>query len=155
MFGFDRQPAIAQARSDGTTRDPMPWARWSVLPGAPASLGMHHKRQPGLPWLSFRPAKYLRSRGNLARRPSAHGAGGRAEGIFAEDFAGRILPFEAMVAARYADIVLARRRAGNPIEGFDALIAATALAKAASVTTRDTRGFAGCGVTLMDPRTRT
>ncbi len=133
----------------------MPWARWSVLPGAPASLGMHHKRQPGLPWLSFRPAKYLRSRGNLARRPSAHGAGGRAEGIFAEDFAGRILPFEAMVAARYADIVLARRRAGNPIEGFDALIAATALAKAASVTTRDTRGFAGCGVTLMDPRTRT
>ena len=47
-----------------------------------------------------------------------------AAAMFAEDFAGRILPFEARAAARYPDIVLARRRAGNPIEGFDALIAA-------------------------------
>jgi hypothetical protein len=64
-----------------------------------------------------------------------------AEAMFAEDFAGRILPFEAAAAVRYADIVLARRRVGNPIEGFDALIAATALATGASVATRDTRGF--------------
>jgi len=49
--------------------------------------------------------------------------------------------------------VLARRRAGNPIEGFDALIAATALAAGAGVATRDTSGFAGCGLTLIDPRT--
>lgn len=76
-----------------------------------------------------------------------------AEAMFAEDFAGRILPFEGSAAARYADIVVARRRAGNPIEGFGALIAATALAKAASVATRDTGGFAGCGLTLIDPWT--
>ena len=54
-----------------------------------------------------------------------------AEAMFAEDFAGRILPFGAAAAARYPGIVLARRRAGNPIEGFDALIAATALAAGA------------------------
>jgi hypothetical protein len=32
-----------------------------------------------------------------------------AEAMFAEDFAGRILPFEAAAAVRYADIVLARQ----------------------------------------------
>jgi predicted nucleic acid-binding protein len=73
--------------------------------------------------------------------------------VFAEDFAGRILAFEATAAARYADIVVARRQAGNPIEGFDALIAATALGAGASVATRDTAGFAGCGLTLIDPWT--
>jgi toxin FitB len=53
-----------------------------------------------------------------------------ATAMFAEDFAGRILPFEAGAAARYPEIVLARCQAGNPIEKFDALIAATALAAA-------------------------
>src|ERR1700730_11595370 len=57
------------------------------------------------------------------RRRSALAAAATA--MFAEDFAGRILPFEARAAARYPDIVLARRQAGNPIEKFDALIAAT------------------------------
>ena len=76
-----------------------------------------------------------------------------AEAMFAEDFAGRILPFGAAAAARYPEIVLARRRTGNPIEGFDALIAAIALAAGAGVATRDTRGFAGCGLTLIDPWT--
>ena len=76
-----------------------------------------------------------------------------AEAIFAEDFAGRILPFGAAAAARYSEIVLARRRAGNPIEGFDALIAATALAAGAGVATRDIGGFAGCGLSLIDPWT--
>jgi len=74
-----------------------------------------------------------------------------AAAMFAEDFAGRILPFEAAAAARYPEIVLARRRAGNPIEKFDALIAATALAAGASIATRDTSGFTGCGLILVNP----
>ncbi len=74
-----------------------------------------------------------------------------AEAIFAEDFAERILPFGAAAAARYPGIVLARRQAGTPIEGFDALIAAIALGAGARVATRDTGGFAGCGVGLIDP----
>jgi hypothetical protein len=32
-----------------------------------------------------------------------------AEAMFAEDFAGRLLPFEERAAARYPEIVLARR----------------------------------------------
>jgi predicted nucleic acid-binding protein len=76
-----------------------------------------------------------------------------AAAVFAEDFAGRILAFEAAAAACYADIVVARRQSGNPIEGFDALIAATALGAGASVAARDTAGFAGCGLTPIDPWT--
>jgi hypothetical protein len=76
-----------------------------------------------------------------------------ADAMFGEDFAGRILPFGAAAAANYAAIVVARRRAGHPIGNFDALIAATALAAGATVATRDTGGFAGCGLTLIDPWT--
>jgi predicted nucleic acid-binding protein len=61
----------------------------------------------------------------------------------AAEFAGRILPFEATTAERNAEIVEAGRQAGNPIERFDALIAATALSASASGATRDTAGFAG------------
>lgn len=54
-----------------------------------------------------------------------------AAAVFAEDFAGRILSFEGRAAARYPEIVVARRQAGKPIDKFDALIAATALAAGA------------------------
>ncbi len=76
-----------------------------------------------------------------------------AVAIFDEDMAGRILSFGAAAAAHYAGVVAARRRAGRPIEGFDALIAATARAAGASVATRDTAGFADCGLALIDPWT--
>jgi predicted nucleic acid-binding protein len=74
-----------------------------------------------------------------------------AEAMFAEDLAGRVLSYDGAAAARYAEIVVARRRVGNPIEAFDALIAATALTAGASIATRDTGGFDGCGLTLIDP----
>lgn len=74
-----------------------------------------------------------------------------AEAIFAEDLAGRVLPFDSAAAASYATVVVSRRQAGNPIEGFDALIAATALAARAGVATRDTGGFAACGLTVINP----
>jgi toxin FitB len=75
-----------------------------------------------------------------------------AAAMFVEDFAGRILSFEAG-RPRYPEIVPALRQAGNPIEKFDALIAATTLAAGASIATRDTDGFAGYGLTVIDPWT--
>lgn len=71
--------------------------------------------------------------------------------MFDDDFAGRVLPFTAEAAPHYARIVAVRRQAGKPIEGFDALIAATALAAGGSVATRDVGGFAKCGLTIIDP----
>lgn len=76
-----------------------------------------------------------------------------AGAMFAEEFAGRVLPFGAAAAARYPAIVLAWRHAGRPIEGFDAWIAAIALGAGAALATRDSSGFAGCGVTVIDPWT--
>ena len=74
-----------------------------------------------------------------------------AEGIFAEEFAGRVLGFQGTAAVHFASIVTARRQAGSPIAGFDALIAATALAAGAKVATRDVHGFADCGPTIINP----
>lgn len=74
-----------------------------------------------------------------------------AEAVFEEDLAGRVLGFGPAAAPHYARIVADRRRVGRPIEAFDALIAATALAAGASMATRDVGGFTGCGLTLVDP----
>ena len=79
------------------------------------------------------------------------GLAAAAEAMFEEEFAGRVLAFSDAAAPHYARIVAARRRMGNPIEGFDALIAATALAAGASVATRDVGGFADCGVAIVNP----
>ena len=74
-----------------------------------------------------------------------------AEAMFDEDLAGRILSFDGNSAAYYARLVTARRDAGTPIEAFDALIAAAALSAGAGIATRDTGGFAGCGLDLINP----
>ncbi|SFL94425.1 type II toxin-antitoxin system VapC family toxin [Methylobacterium pseudosasicola] len=71
--------------------------------------------------------------------------------IFSEDFAGRVLPFGDAAAEHYARIVTTRRAAGTPIEGFDALIAATTVAEGFRIATRDVGGFAGCGLEVIDP----
>jgi predicted nucleic acid-binding protein len=83
------------------------------------------------------------------RRRSGLAAG--AETLFAEEFDGRVLPFDGSAARRYAEIVVLRRQVGKPIEAFDALIAATAWVAGASVATRDVEGFADCGLTVINP----
>jgi predicted nucleic acid-binding protein len=74
-----------------------------------------------------------------------------ARAIFADDFNGRVLPFDAAAAAAYADIFAARRRAGRPTAPLDLMIAAVARANGAGVVTRDIGGFEDCGVPLVDP----
>ena len=74
-----------------------------------------------------------------------------AELMFQEDLAGRILPFDGNGAVHYAKLVMARRDAGAPIEAFDALIAAATLAAGAGIATRDVGGFAGCGLSVVNP----
>ena len=64
---------------------------------------------------------------------------------------GRVLSFDSQAAGFYASIVAGRRRSGSPVEAFDALIAATARAAGFGVATRDTGGFEGCGLTLVNP----
>jgi toxin FitB len=74
-----------------------------------------------------------------------------AERMFARVFASRMLAFDAVAATHYAEILMARRRAGKPMETLDAQIAATALAAGAAVATRNLADFAGCGLDVIDP----
>jgi toxin FitB len=87
----------------------------------------------------------------LPRGRRRAGLAAAAEAMFSEDFAGRVLPFDGEAARHYAEIVAARRRAGRPIEGFDAQIAAITVNCGAELATRDSDGFADCGVVLIDP----
>ena len=62
------------------------------------------------------------------------------EGMFEEDFSGRILPFDGSAARVYAGIAAGCRQPGRPVSQFDALIAAIARSRAAAVATRNSRG---------------
>jgi len=76
---------------------------------------------------------------------------GTARAMFEEDFHGRVLPFDAAAASAYAEIFAVRKLAGRPIAPLDLIIAAIARARHASVVTRDTGGFADCGLTIINP----
>jgi toxin FitB len=71
--------------------------------------------------------------------------------MFREDFAGRILPFDMDAAVIYAEFFAMRRNAGRPAATADLMIASIARAHGASVVTRDTGDFEGCGLTLINP----
>lgn len=79
----------------------------------------------------------------------------QVEAMLAEDFAGRILPFDSPAAAAYAQLAASRRLTGRPISMADAQIAAIARSRGARVATRNVGDFEECGVDLVDPwRTR-
>lgn len=68
-----------------------------------------------------------------------------------QGFSNRILAFDAEAGDLYGEIVAVRRAAGHPIEAFDAMIAAIAQSRTASIATRNVADFDGCGVPLLDP----
>lgn len=75
----------------------------------------------------------------------------QAEAMLAEDFAGRILPFDSAAAEAYASIAAARRLAGRPISQADAQIAAIAASRGAAIATRNIMDFEGCGPEVVNP----
>lgn len=66
-------------------------------------------------------------------------------------FAGRILSFDESAAREFASIVASRRTRGRPISEFDAAIAGIARSHHAAIATRDTGGFEGCGIAVINP----
>lgn len=74
-----------------------------------------------------------------------------AQALFTEDFAGRVLPFDAAAAVAYAEIFAARRHSGRSTAPLDLMIAAIARAHGARVVTRDTGGFSDAGIPLINP----
>lgn len=68
-----------------------------------------------------------------------------------EEFRNQIFSFDLRAAEAFADITVARSRAGRTIGVMDATIAAIAKARGAALATRNLRDFEGCGVNLIDP----
>ena len=73
--------------------------------------------------------------------------------ILRDDMAGRVLAFDSAAAEAYATIAASRRAAGRPIAQADCQIAAIARARGATVATRNTADFDGCGIDLINPWT--
>lgn len=72
--------------------------------------------------------------------------------ILAEDFEGRILPFDLAAARIYGEAIAAARKRGHSIATADGQIAAIAMARGnVPVATRDRAPFRALGVDLIDP----
>ncbi len=74
-----------------------------------------------------------------------------AETMFAKLFPGRLLAFDDSAARSFPIIAAGRRMRGRPIATFDAEIAAIARVHDATLATRNTADFEGCGIRLVNP----
>ena len=73
------------------------------------------------------------------------------DGMLTEDFEHRVLAFDRVAAAHYADFVVERERIGRPISIADAQIAAICRSHGATVATRNVDDFADVGVDIVNP----
>ncbi|HEX4959420.1 MAG TPA: type II toxin-antitoxin system VapC family toxin [Thermoanaerobaculia bacterium] len=68
-----------------------------------------------------------------------------------EDLESRVLPFDQAAAQAAGRIAAERRRAGRTVEIRDVKIAGIVNIRKATLATRNTRHFEGCGLVLVDP----
>lgn len=66
-------------------------------------------------------------------------------------FEDQVLPVDTAAAEHYAAIASSRERAGKPIAGFNALIAAVCRSQSAALATRNVSDFDGTGIEVIDP----
>lgn len=72
-------------------------------------------------------------------------------GALAEDFQGRILPFDEEAAREAALRAAERRGAGRPVDFRDIEIAGIVAARRATLATRNVRHFEGLGIRIVNP----
>lgn len=90
----------------------------------------------------------------IARLPSGkrkQNLQAHAMAMFEEDFAGRILPFDAHAAVEYAALVADCEAKGRAVSMADAQIAAICRAHGAAIATRNVKDFRFSGVEVMNP----
>ena len=75
------------------------------------------------------------------------------EMVLREDLANRILDFDSAAAAAAAGLAAERQRAGRVVDFRDTLIAGIAIARRATVATRNTGHFEGLDVPVVNPWT--
>jgi predicted nucleic acid-binding protein len=67
------------------------------------------------------------------------------------DLENRVLDFDGTAAAEAATLAAARQRAGRPVDFRDTLIAGIAIARRATIATRNVKHFHGLKVPVIDP----
>lgn len=77
----------------------------------------------------------------------------RFDEMIAGDFERRVLAFDGVAAAHYADLVVERERIGRQISMADAQIAAIGRSHGATLATRNVDDFADIGVDIVNPWT--
>ena len=82
------------------------------------------------------------------RRSALEGAFDR---VLAEDLANRVLDVDSMAAAAAAELAADRQKTGRPVDLRDTLIAGIALARRATIATRNTQHFEGLDVPVVNP----
>jgi predicted nucleic acid-binding protein len=73
------------------------------------------------------------------------------EQLLEEDLENRVLDFDSAAAAAAATLAAERQRAGRPVDIRDTQIAGIALARRATIATRNVRHFQDLNVRVVDP----
>ena len=73
------------------------------------------------------------------------------EAVVGEDLEGRIIPFDAAAAEATAELMAARRQSGRTGDLTDSMIAGIAIARRATLATRNTRHFDDLPVPVVNP----
>jgi predicted nucleic acid-binding protein len=73
------------------------------------------------------------------------------ETVLTDDLANRVLDFDAVAAAAAAQLAADRQKAGRTVDLRDTLIAGIALARRATIATRNTKHFEGLDVSVISP----
>lgn len=73
------------------------------------------------------------------------------ESVLTDDLANRVLDFDAVAAATAAQLAADRQRSGRAVDLRDTLIAGIALARRATIATRNTKHFDGLDVPVINP----
>jgi toxin FitB len=68
--------------------------------------------------------------------------------------ADHILPFDVEAALLYGPLVVRRERVGTAMDPMDAQIACIAASRGMTLATRNERDFAGCGIRILNPWSR-
>ena len=71
--------------------------------------------------------------------------------VLTEELANRVLDFDSMAAAAAAQLAADRQESGRAVDLRDTLIAGIALARRATIATRNTRHFEGLDVPVVNP----
>jgi len=71
--------------------------------------------------------------------------------VLTEDLSSRVLSLDEMAAVTAAQLAAERQRAGRIVDLRDTLIAGIALARRATIATRNPRHFEGLDVPVVDP----